>query len=275
MKASRLLGASLFTCFLVAGCVSAPRSRAQEQFPNVGQEGKDVIWVPTPLALIDKMLDMVRLTPQDYLVDLGSGDGRTVIAAARRGARALGIEYNPDMVELSKRNAAKANLNNKAQFVRADLFQTDLSRATVVTMFLLPELNLKLRPRILALNPGTRVVSNTFTMGDWLADETATVGDGCSRWCTALLWIVPAKVEGTWRSTRGELRLKQEYQLISGTLTSGSDSVVITSGLLRGDRISFNLKEARYTGRVTGSVIEGSVNSGGTVDKWKAGRVLQ
>jgi SAM-dependent methyltransferase len=272
MRAARVLGASLLTCSLmIAGSVSAPQPRAQEQFePQVGQEGKDVIWVPTPSALVDKMLDMVRLTPQDRLLDLGSGDGRTVIAAAKRGARALGIEYNPAMVELSRSNAAKAGLKNKARFVKADLFQADLSRATVISMFLLPELNLRLRPRILALKPGTRVVSNTFTMGDWLADETATVAEGCSRWCTALLWIVPAKVEGTWLSSRGEFRFKQEYQLISGTVTSASDSAVIASGLLRGDGINFNVREARYTGRVIGNVIEGSVSFGGTVEEWKA-----
>ena len=172
--------------------------------PQVGQQGKDVVWVPTPQALVDKMLDMAKLTPQDYLMDLGSGDGRTVITAAKRGATAVGIEYNPDMVELSKKNAATENVGPKATFMKADLFETDLSKATVITMFLLPQINLKLRPTILDLKPGTRVVSNTFTMDDWTPDETATItDDNCSSWCTALLWIVPAKADGTWRLGNG------------------------------------------------------------------------
>ena len=163
--------------------------------PQVGQEGKDVVWVPTPQALVDKMLDMAKVTPQDFLMDLGSGDGRTVITAAKRGVRATGIEYNPDMVELSNRNAAAAGVGDKVKFMKADLFETDLSQATVITMFLLPTINMKLRPTILNLKPGTRIVSNTFTMEDWQADETATINDsGCTSWCTALLWIVPAKV---------------------------------------------------------------------------------
>ena len=141
--------------------------------PQVGQEGKDVVWVPTPQALVDKMLDMAKVTPQDFLMDLGSGDGRTVITAAKRGVRATGIKYNPDMVELSNRNAAAAGVGDKVKFMKADLFETDLSQATVITMFLLPTINMKLRPTILNLKPGTRIVSNTFTMEDWQADETA------------------------------------------------------------------------------------------------------
>src|SRR5215475_10516087 len=146
--------------------------------------------------MVAKMLDMAKVTPKDFLMDLGSGDGRTVIGAAKRGATAVGIEYNPDMVELSKRNAAQAGVTDKAQFMKADLFETDLSKATVITMFLLPDINLKLRSKILDLKPGTRIVSNTFTMDDWKADETASITEGCTSWCTALLWIVPAKVEG-------------------------------------------------------------------------------
>src|SRR5688572_12808166 len=175
--------------------------------PQVGQAGKDVVWVPTPQVLVEKMLDMAKVTPQDFVIDLGSGDGRTVITAAKRGARAMGIEYNPDMVELSKKNAAKENISaEKATFVKADLFETDFSKASVITMFLLPDINLKLRPKILDLKPGTRIASNTFTMGEWEADETAQLtGDECQSWCTALLWIVPAKVEGTWKMPQGQL----------------------------------------------------------------------
>src|SRR5215212_9344752 len=186
--------------------------------PKVGQAGKDVVWVPTPQALVDKMLDMAKVTPQDYLIDLGSGDGRTVITAAKRGATAMGIEYNPDMVELSKKNAAAAGVSDKATFMKADLFETDLSKAQVITMFLLPSINMKLRPTILNLKPGTRIVSNTFTMEDWEADETATVTDGCTQWCNALLWIVPAKVQGTWQMPAGTLTLTQTFQKIDGRL---------------------------------------------------------
>ena len=176
---------------------SAEQDKTTGQFePRVGQPGKDVVWVPTPQALVDKMLDMAKVTPNDFVMDLGSGDGRTVITAAKRGATAMGVEYNPDMVELSKRAAQKEGVSAKATFVQADLFKTDLSKATVITMFLLPSINMQLRPTILNLKPGTRIVANTFTMEDWEADETQSVTDNCSSWCTALLWIVPAKGTG-------------------------------------------------------------------------------
>src|SRR5688572_6108879 len=149
------------------------------------------------------MLDMAKMTPQDYVIDLGAGDGRTVIAAAKRGATALGIEFNPDMVELSKKNAAAAGVGNKATFVKEDLFEADLSKAEVITMFLLPSINMKLRPKILDLKPGTRIVTNSFTMEDWQADQSETVTDDCTSWCTAHLWIVPAKVDGTWQLQQG------------------------------------------------------------------------
>ena len=231
-----------------------------------------MVWVPTPQVMAEKVLDMAKVTPKDYVIDLGSGDGRTVITAAKRGARALGIEYNPDMVELSKRNAANEGVSDKANFVKADLFESDFSQATVITMFLLPEINLKLRPRILDLKPGTRIVSNSFTMGEWTADETATLSGGCTSWCTALFWIVPAKAEGTWQLRQGDLTLKQDFQLISGTLRSGSNTMPITNGRLRGDQISFSAGGAQYTGRVNGNAIEGTVKSGGSNSKWNATR---
>ena len=261
---------------LLALCLSVLAAggfvQAQEYQPQVGQEGKDVVWVPTPQVLVDKMLDMAKVTPKDYVIDLGSGDGRTVITAAKRGARALGIEYNPDMVELSKRNAAKEGFSDKAQFVKADLFESDFSEATVITMFLLPEINLKLRPRILDLKPGTRIVSNSFTMGEWTADETADVSGGCSGWCTALLWIVPAKVEGVWQLAPGEFTLKQNFQMISGTLKSGNNTTPLANGRLRGDQISFSVGGAQYTGSVNGNAIEGNVKSRGSNAKWSANR---
>jgi hypothetical protein len=254
---------------VIAASAYGQAQPAKDEFqPQVGQQGKDVIWVPTPQALVDKMLDMAKVTPKDYVMDLGSGDGRTVITAAKRGAKARGIEYNPDMVELSKRNAAKEGVSDKASFVNADLFESDFSDATVITLFLLPDINIRLRPKILDMKPGTRVVSNSFTMGEWKADETANAGNDCGSWCTAYLWIVPAKVEGTWQMPQGELALKQTFQMVSGTLKSGNASTPITNGKLSGDQISFTAGGNQYKGRVNGNVIEGN-GSGGN---WKATR---
>jgi hypothetical protein len=251
---------------------TAAQSTKKDYEPQVGQEGKDVVWVPTPQALVDKMLDMAKATPKDYIIDLGSGDGRTVITAAKRGIRAHGIEYNPDMVELAKRNAAKEGVSDKATFAKADLFLSDFSKATVLTLFLLPEINLKLRPKILNLKPGTRIVSNTFDMEEWEPDESATVGEGCSDWCAAHLWIVPAKVQGTWRLAQGELRLKRTFQKISGTVNRGGKAARITDGKLNGDRITFSAAGVQYSGRVNGNAMEGSLSSGGA---WKATRAVK
>jgi hypothetical protein len=260
---------------LIAASVYAQAQPAKEPYePRVGQEGKDVVWVPSPQTAVNKMLDIAKVTPKDYVIDLGSGDGRTVITAAKRGAKALGIEYNPDMVELSKRNAAKEGVSDKATFTKADLFETDFSQATVITMFLLPDINLKLRPKILNLKPGTRIVSNTFTMGEWTADETATVNEDCQSYCTVMLWIVPAKVSGTWQLPQGQLALKQTFQMISGTIRSGNVSTPITNGRLRGDEISFSAGGAQYTGRVNGNVMEGNVK-GGSDSKWRATRAAK
>jgi len=259
---------------LAAAAVFAQAQPQTEFKPQVGQAGKDVVWVPTSQALVDKMLDMAKLTPNDYLMDLGSGDGRTVITAAKRGARATGVEYNPNMVALSKRNAAAAGVSDRAHFVRADLFQTDLSQATVITMFLLPSINQKLRPKILDLKPGTRIVSNSFTMGEWQDDETATVDStqGCTTYCTAHLWIVPAKAQGTWKLPQGDLTLKQDFQMLSGTLASGGRNIAIANGRLHGDQISFSAGGAQYSGRVTGGLMEGTVKANGGTTKFQANR---
>jgi hypothetical protein len=271
------LGHRALLALYLSSVLICPFSQAQaaaqgEYQPQVGQEGKDVVWVPTPQELVEKMLDMAKVTTKDYVIDLGSGDGRTVITAAKRGVRAAhGIEYNPDMVELSKRNAAKEGVSDKATFVKADLFESDFSQATVITMFLLPSINIQLRPKILDLKPGTRIVSNSFDMGEWPADETARA-DGCSNWCTAYLWIVPAKVAGTWRLPQGELSLKQDFQMISGTLKAGNNITSISNGKLHGDQISFTAAGAQYTGRVNGNAIEGTVKSGGHDGKWNATR---
>jgi len=277
MILSRLVRQSLLRLCLsmIAAGMFAQAAASAEYEPMVGQEGKDVIWVPTCQALVDKMLDMAKMIPQDFVIDLGSGDGRTVITAAKRGARALGIEYNPDMVELSKRNAAKEGVSDRVQFVKADLFESDFSQGTVITMFLMPEINLKLRPQILGFKPGTRVVSNSFNMGEWVPDETATMDnkEDCGYYNTALLWIVPAKVEGTWKLPEGELKLTQNFQMISGTLNSGTHSVPLLEGKLKGDLITFRVGDANYIGRVTGSTIQGTVESGGRTTGWTATQV--
>ena len=257
VRFSLFLLPALFAGLLFTSPVQA-QSATSTYEPTVGQEGKDVVWVPTPQAVVDKMLDMAKLTPNDFVMDLGSGDGRTVITAAKRGARALGIEYNPDMVELSKRNAEKAGVADRAQFMKADLFETDFSKATVITMFLLPDINLKLRPKILKLKPGTRVVSNSFTMGDWRADETSEVSTskGCENsWCTALLWIVPAQVGGTYKVPEGEVTLKQTYQMLSGTMRAGGKTFAL-KGKVNGEEISFSAGGKQYKARLNGKSLE-------------------
>jgi len=257
--ARRLLALSA-AALLIA---SSAFAQAKPFEPTVGQAGKDVVWVPTPQTLVERMLDLAKVTPQDFLMDLGSGDGRTVITAAKRGATAQGIEYNPDMVALSQRNAKEAGMTAKATFVKADLFETDFSKAQVVTMFLLPSINLRLRPKILEMKPGTRIVSNTFTMDDWTPDETSNVTEDCTSWCTALLWIVPAKVEGTWAMPQGALTLTQKFQMVTGTL----GSTPIADGRLRGDEITFTAGGAKYTGKVNGNSMSGTNGAGA---KWSA-----
>ena len=242
--------------------------------PEVGQQGKDVVWVPTPQELVDTMLAIAKVTPADYLIDLGSGDGRTVISAAKRGARALGIEYNPDMVRLSRRNAEKEGVSGKAEFIEADLYEADLSKATVITMFLLPEINLKLRPRLLDLKPGTRIVSNTFTMGEWEADREVTTDDNWNSWNTALLWIVPAKVEGIWKLGKDELVLTQDFQMIRGKLNHNGKSLTITDGRLSGNEVTFRAGDYLYTGMVNGNKMSGKVSNSvlGNTSDWVATR---
>jgi precorrin-6B methylase 2 len=233
-------------------------STANGYIPEVGQKGKDVVWVPTPQELVDTMLSIAKVTPADFVIDLGSGDGRTVIEAARRGAHAMGIEYNPDMVALSKRNAQLAGVNGKVEFIEGDLFECDLSKATVITMFLLPEINLKLRPHLLELKPGTRIVSNTFTMGEWEPDKEVTTDENWNSWNTAYLWIIPARVNGTWKLGKDILTIKQEFQIVSGTLTSGDKLLAITDGRLSGDEITFKAGGTLYIGNVNGDKMLGT-----------------
>jgi hypothetical protein len=257
---------TLAVLMMVGAAVAQPATKPYE--PQVGQSGKDVVWVPTPQALVDRMLDMARVTVDDYVIDLGSGDGRTVITAAKRGIRALGIEYNPDLVELSKRNAAAAGVSDLATFVEGDIFKSDFSQATVITLFLLSDLNLKLRPILLEMKPGTRVVSNTFDMGDWEPDDRISA-ENCTAYCKAMFWVIPAKVTGTWQLPQGELTLQQKYQMLTGTLKSGQESIPITSGKMRGDQITFVAGDRVYRGKVEGDRMEGVF---GTETKFQATR---
>jgi SAM-dependent methyltransferase len=273
MKSSAFFTRSIIiaSLFIYSITLSAQKQDANNAYvPEVGQAGKDVVWVPTPQELVNKMLEIAGVTSEDYVIDLGSGDGRTVITAAKLGARAIGIEYNPEMVALSKRNALKEGLAGKVDFIEADLFETDLSKATVITMFLLPEINLKLRPRILDLKPGTRIVSNTFTMGDWEADIEVQTEDNWNSWNTALMWIVPAKIQGKWKLGKSDLILVQDYQFVHGELTSNGKTTKISDGRLRGNEITFNIDGALYNGKVEGTKMTGTVTSNGKQSDWIA-----
>lgn len=256
------------TCFVILAGGTAPVLAQEKPYePVVGQEGRDVVWVPTPHATVEKMLDVARVTPQDFVMDLGSGDGRNIIAAAKRGARALGVEYNADMVELSRRVAAQEGVADKALFVQGDMYEADISQATVLALFLLPENLDKLAPKFLALKPGTRIVANQFWIDGWDADETQRADGDCGSWCTVLLIIVPAAAAGTWRMPQGELTLRQRHQSVTGILEADGQAIPITKGRVRGDRISFVAGSIEYVGRINGDTLHG-VNGA-----WSATRV--
>jgi SAM-dependent methyltransferase len=256
---------------LVAGASAVAAQQPQVPFqPTVGQAGKDVVWVPSPEVTVEKMLEVGKVTSQDFVMDLGSGDGRNVIAAAKRGARGIGVEYNPDMVGLSKRLATEAGVAERAQFVEADMFTADISKADVMLLFLLPSNLLRLRDTLFNLRPGARIVLNTFGIQDWEPDETFMVDD-CTQWCTVYLIIVPAKVSGSWRVGGDTLELTQEFQKVSGTLTSGGQSVPVT-GRLRGSEISLTAGTREFTGQVRGNEIDGNVRNGSSTSAWRAAR---
>jgi hypothetical protein len=238
--------------------------------PRLGQDGKNVVWDPTEATLVERMLDMAKVTPQDYVIDLGSGDGRTVIAAAKRGATAHGVEFNPDLVALSNSRARLAGVADRVTFEKADLFQADLSRATVITLFLMEWINLKLRPKLLQLKPGTRIVSNTFTMGEWKPDDSTQVTGHCDPYCTARLWIVPARVEGTWQVSPGRLQLSQSFQEVTGTLAAWGTTKAISRGRVRGDRLTFAVAGSDYDLVVNGNTLQGTVTTGSTKQPLKA-----
>jgi precorrin-6B methylase 2 len=247
---------------------------AQQTFePTVGQAGKDVVWVPTPPSLLDLMLDMARVTTDDFVMDLGSGDGRNIIAAARRGARGVGVEYNPDMVALSNRLAREAGVADKATFVQGDMYEADISKASVMAIFLLPTNMEKLLPSFKTLAPGSRIVSNTFGFENWDPDARDRVKDGaCESWCEALLWIVPADAAGTWMLDEGTLTLTQMHQVLYGSLQGGSGSEPISRARMRGYDITFTAGDRTYTGRLAGDVLAGTVTGQGTTRTWRATR---
>jgi SAM-dependent methyltransferase len=274
MKASRVLVNVCLALALAPAVIFAQTATTQAPpvtgpyEPKVGQAGKDVVWVPSPESTVEKMLDVAKVTPQDFVVDLGSGDGRNVIAAAKRGARALGVEYNPDMVELSKKNAAKAGVSDKASFVQGDMYAAEFQQATVLALFLLPNNLLKLRDKFAELKPGTRIVANTFGIEEWTADETVTISDDCLSWCTVLLYFVPAKVDGTWQTAQGPLTLKQQFQLVSGTLGTAS----IENGRVHGEELTFSVGGTAYTARLTGDTLTGTAKTSGAEAAWRATR---
>jgi hypothetical protein len=276
------LAAAPVAALLIALPAVAQQKPALPYEPQVGQPGKDVIWVPTPDEVVERMLRMAQVTPNDYLVDLGAGDGKIAIAAARDfGARALGIEYNPEMARHAQGNVEKAGVAGRARIMQGDIFATDFSQATVITMYLLPALNLKLRPQILAMRPGTRVVSHSFTMEDWEADETSSM-DGRR----AYFWVVPAGVAGSWQlevtgggaNQRMELTLEQQYQKIGGSVGLGAVQGGLRDARLRGFSIGFAYVDGKgvrreLSGRVSGGRMEGSYRAdNGTEGRWVATR---
>ncbi|MGD9945785.1 MAG: class I SAM-dependent methyltransferase [Burkholderiaceae bacterium] len=251
---------------LLAQALATTPGKGEVFEPQVGQAGKDVIWVPTPEAVVDSMLDMAKVKPGDQVVDLGAGDGRIAIAAAKRGARAMGIEYNPNMVELARRNAEKAGVKN-VEFRQGDIFQSDFSHADVITLYLLPTLNERLRPILLDMKPGTRVASHQFTMGDWEPDQTSNL-DGRQ----ALFWMVPAKVGGEWTAQlQGEpavrFTFEQKYQKLRGEGAWGNRRGPLVDPRLAGGQISFSIADAEgKPQRFSGTADHGGRMSGTVTD---------
>jgi hypothetical protein len=247
--------------FALAAGAAPVAAQTTEFVPEVGQPGKDVVWVPSPPETVEKMMEVGKITPQDFVIDLGSGDGRNVIAAAKRGARGLGVEYNNDMVELSKRIASKEGVAERAQFVQGDMFAADFSKATVLALFLLPSNLLQLRDKIYNLQPGTRVVLNTFGIQDWTPDEQVTL-ENCSSWCTVMLNVVPAKVAGTWKMPQGELTLTQDYQMVTGSMKYADGRTAPITGRLRGYDLTLTGDNQEFRGRVNGKTLEGTARAG-------------
>jgi precorrin-6B methylase 2 len=261
--AARLKSHPWIICFtLLAGPQAWAQTAPPEPYkPTVGQPGKDVVWVPTTESMVEKMLDHAKVTPQDVVMDLGSGDGRMIIAAAKRGAKAIGVEYNADMVEYSRRQAAAIGVAERATFIQGDMYEADVSKATVLALFLLPANLEKLMPKFLDLPPGTRIVANTFWVDGWTADETEVLENGCDNWCTSKLFFVPAKVEGNWKLPDGVLALTQSYQMVEGTFTPESGTAVPVKGRLRGSSITLTMGDAEFEGTVNGTTLQATAKA--------------
>jgi precorrin-6B methylase 2 len=252
---------------LIAACLAVPGGAVlggQAPYePTVGMAGKDAVWVPTPPDLVEVMLDLAQVTPEDIVVDLGSGDGRMVFAAARRGARARGVEYNPDLVLLSNQRARDLGVADRATFVEGDMFRADISDATVLALFLLPSNLETLKTRFLELKPGVRIVMNTYSVEGWEPDAFRRLeGDDCTTWCNALLYIVPADAAGTWQFDGGRMTITQAYQRLGVSLDTGTGPPAPGAGHLRAAEIFVEVGGAAYAGRVEGDRITGTVVAG-------------
>jgi SAM-dependent methyltransferase len=268
----RLVPIGALALLLPLAALSAEPNHSDTYKPVMGQQGKDVVWIPSPTGMVDLMLDMAKVTPQDFVIDLGSGDGRNVIAAAKRGARALGVEYNPDLVELSKRNAAGAGVGDKAMFVQGDMFTADISQATALILFLIPQNLEKLAPKFIALKPGTRIVSNTYEIGGgWEPDDTQRL-PLCASWCGAHLYVVPANAAGTWRTPEGDFTLQQQFQYVWGRYDYDGIPLNVEDGRLNGNEIAFTVNGVAYSGRVSGDTMSGTAK-GRATRHWSATRV--
>jgi hypothetical protein len=241
-----------------AGAQEASGASKKPYEPVPGQPGKDSVWVPTPFITLEKMYDLAKLTPKDFVMDLGSGDGRAIIVAAKRGTPGLGIEWNQDLVDLSNKLAAQAGVSHLAKFERGDMFAADISKASVLGLFMLPDQLAKLTPKFLAMKPGSRITVNGFGIPSWTIDQTEKATGDCGSWCTAHLYIVPAQVAGTWRLGEADLALTQSFQMLTGTLTAGGKATPIT-GRLNGEEITFTAGDAQYNGRVAGNTMSGQV----------------
>jgi SAM-dependent methyltransferase len=264
--AAIVTGLSVSTSF--AQATDSPKLGDEKYKPSVGQSGKDVIWVPTNDAVADAMLKMANVKPGDLVFDLGAGDGKIAIAAAKNyGATAVGIEFNKDMADLATRNAARAGVSDKVKIINGDIFVEDFSKANVLTMYLLPDLNLKLRPTILKMAPGTRVVTNSFNMGDWEAD--ATIGDGYAQ---GYYWVVPGNAAGKWTikgiesSKVGTLDLTQRYQRVGGTLSIDGKSQPILGPSLVGNRLKFSFVEQGGQSRIVDVTLKGNTFAGNVLE---------
>jgi SAM-dependent methyltransferase len=263
MIRSRVCCLALAACLAAAPAALAQQAGTDPYKPTVGMAGRDAVWVPTSDALVQKMFDVAGLKADDFVMDLGSGDGRMIIAAAKRGARGRGVEFNPDLVEYSKKLAAEQGVAGKADFVQGDMYVADISEASVLALFLLPENLRKLTPNFLDLRPGSRIVVNTFGIPDWEPDVVERIEEGCESWCEAKLYVVPAKAAGTWQLPGGSLVLEQHFQHVSGTLRAGGSPAPIAEGRLKGTAITFTAGGTRYSGQVNGDTMELTAAGGG------------